>query len=163
MRLITWVWCSTGRITVLITWRIYRSQTNFRLCDDSEAFSVCRHQVWKGWWVNTKKHSLWRFFKEKQDVSANLWTMFFTDFAHSVVEDGSRAWELPAVTSITQLCGDSSSSRGRDPSSSSWLLPPPKLTAALRRFSCKQHGWAAITQPRQQVRVSPSVSVITGP
>lgn len=72
--------------------------------------------------------------------------MFFTEFAQSVVEEGSRAWELAVVASTTQLCGDSSRSRGREPSSSSWLLPPPKLTAALRRFSCKQHRRTAITQ-----------------
>lgn len=63
--------------------------------------------------------------------------MFFTEFAHSVAEEGSWVWELPAVTSITQLCGDSSSSWGSEPSSSSSARPPPKLTAALRRFSCK--------------------------
>lgn len=55
----------------------------------------------------------------KQDACANLSRWFFTDFAHSVVEEGSSAWELPAVASITQLCRDSSSSRGIEPSSSS--------------------------------------------
>lgn len=85
------------------------------------------------WWSKSQKHKV--FF-----VCANLWRMFFTEFAHSAAADDSKVWELAAVTSTTQLCGDSSSSRGREPSSNSWLLPPPKLTAAFRRFSCKwQH------------------------
>lgn len=57
--------------------------------------------------------------QRRADYRADLWTMFLTDFAHSVVEGGSRAWELPVVTSITQLCGLSSSWRGREPSSRS--------------------------------------------
>ena len=69
-------------------------------------------------------------------ISAYSCTSLFAESSQPAVELGSSSWELPeAAGSTTQLCGDSSRGLGREPSSSSRLSPPPKLTAALKRFS----------------------------
>lgn len=57
-----------------------------------------------------------------------------TDSAHFLVVGGMSGWEDPVVTSTTQVPLDSRSDAGREPSSKSWLLPPPKPMAWLKRF-----------------------------
>ena len=61
-----------------------------------------------------------------------------TESAHFLVEWDSSAWEFPVAMPITQLNDDSRSDTGTDPSSKSWLLPPPQLTAKLRRFCWRE-------------------------
>lgn len=81
-------------------------------------------------------------------VYQNLSMMCFKELCHPVVEAGREGWELPAVKSTTQLCGDSRRSRGSVPSSRSWLVPPPKVTDALRRLNYQQQRCESVTLPQ---------------
>ncbi len=60
-----------------------------------------------------------------------------TESTHFLKVGGIRAWEFPDVMSTTQVLLDSKSEMGREPSSKSWLTPPPQLTAWLKRFIWK--------------------------
>ena len=123
-------------------WLLIRSQTlwwvdshfyNGRNKANQENFSwVHRQGETRGWAAQV------RLYRSVMMVAflAYSCTSLFTPSSQPTAKPGNSNWELPEPTgSTTQLFGDSSRGLDSEPSFSSRLSPPPKLTGALRRFS----------------------------